>query len=230
MFAVIFVVQPKKDRFDEYLELAKALKPQLQKIDGFVDNERFRSRQAEGRLLSLSTWRNEKAVIRWRTHEAHHEVQKKGREEVFEDYHLRVGEITSDTNIPKGQKLEQHNLDETEIGRGKVMTISEFSPANDDEAAGAALSAALGIPRDGNDGVIEQEVFEDITNSRKLLLLVSWRNVSAADQWKAGLVTRDQVRHRHVRVIRDYGMTDRREAPQYYPPLSKGQRSATPAK
>jgi hypothetical protein len=143
---------------------------------------------------------------------------------------LRVGEITSDTNIPKGQKLEQHNLDETEIGRGKVMTISEFSPANDDEAAGAALSAALGIPRDGNDGVIEQEVFEDITNSRKLLLLVSWRNVSAADQWKAGLVTRDQVRHRHVRVIRDYGMTDRREAPQYYPPLSKGQRSATPAK
>jgi heme-degrading monooxygenase HmoA len=220
MFAVIFVVQPKQDRFDEYLELAKALKPKLDKIDGFVDNERFGSKRSEGRLLSLSTWRDEKAVIRWRTLEAHHAVQIKGRDEVFEDYHLRVGEITSDTNVPKGYKLQQHNLDETEIGRAKVMTISEFSSTNDETPAGADLAAALRIPRDGNDGVIDQETFESLTHPAKLLLLVSWRNVAAAEQWKAGLVHRVQMRHRHVRVIRDYGMTDRREAPQYYPPLS----------
>jgi heme-degrading monooxygenase HmoA len=220
MFAVIFVVQPKRDRFDEYLELAKALKPKLEKIDGFIDNERFGSRRTEGRLLSLSTWRDEKAVIRWRTLEEHHEVQKKGRDEVFEDYHLRVGEITSDTRIPKGQKLLEHNLDETEIGRAKIVTISEFSPTNDEETDGAALSAALGIPRDGNDGVIDQEVFESITHRGKLLLLVSWRNAPAAEQWKAKLKSREQMRHRHVRVIRDYSMSDRREAPQYYPPVS----------
>jgi heme-degrading monooxygenase HmoA len=171
-------------------------------------------------LLSLSTWRDEKAVIRWRTLDAHHDVQKKGREEVFDDYHLRVGEITTDTRIPKGQKLLQHNLDETEIGRAKIVTISEFSTANDEQAASADLATALGIPRDGSDGVIDQETFESINNPSKLLLLVSWRNPSAADQWKAGLVVREQVRHRHVRVIRDYGMSDRREAPQYYPPLS----------
>jgi heme-degrading monooxygenase HmoA len=220
MFAVIFIVQPKKDRFDEYLDLAKSLKPKLEKIDGFIDNERFGSQRTDGRLLSLSTWRDEKAVIRWRTLDAHHEVQEKGRFEVFEDYHLRVGEITSDTKIPKGQKLLEHNLDETEIGRAKVMTISEFSPANDEETDGAALATALGIPREGNDGVIDQEIFESITQPGKMLLLVSWRNASAAEQWKSRLKSRDQMRHRHVRVIRDYSMSDRREAPQYYPPVN----------
>jgi hypothetical protein len=38
-------------------------------------------------VLSLSTWRDEKALIRWRTLGVHHEVQEKGRFEVFEDYH-----------------------------------------------------------------------------------------------------------------------------------------------
>jgi heme-degrading monooxygenase HmoA len=231
MFAVIFVVQPKKERFDEYLELAKSLKPKLEKIDGFIDNERFGSKRTEGRLLSLSTWRDEKAVIRWRTLEAHHEVQQKGRFEVFEDYHLRVGEITADTQVPKGQKLQEHNLDETEIGKAKMMTISEFSPAigdkpnggdkpaGGDKRAGADFSADLGVARDGSDGVIDREVFESITNPGKLLLLVAWRNAASAREWKPGTVAGGTLRHRHVRVIRDYGMSDRREAPQYYPSL-----------
>jgi heme-degrading monooxygenase HmoA len=100
MFAVIFEVKPKKERKDDYLALAKTLKPELEKIDGFIDNERFGSKRTEGLILSLSTWRDEKAVIRWRTLGVHHEIQAKGRAEIFEDYHLRVGEITADTHIP----------------------------------------------------------------------------------------------------------------------------------
>ncbi|MGA7127335.1 MAG: antibiotic biosynthesis monooxygenase, partial [Chthoniobacterales bacterium] len=102
MFAVIFEVQPKKERYDQYLELAKFLKPELERIDGFIDNERFASQKVEGRVLSLSTWRDEKSVIRWRTLAVHHGVQEKGRNEVFADYHLRVGEITTDTHVPAG--------------------------------------------------------------------------------------------------------------------------------
>ena len=79
MFAVIFEVQPKKERWDDYLNLAKFLKPALEKIDGFIDNERFASKRTKGRLLSLSTWPDEKAIIRWRTLGMHHEVQEKGR-------------------------------------------------------------------------------------------------------------------------------------------------------
>jgi heme-degrading monooxygenase HmoA len=216
MFAVIFVVQPRKDHFDDYLSLAKSLKPDLEKIDGFIDNERFGSKRTEGRVLSLSTWRDEKAVIRWRTLGIHHEVQEKGRLEVFEDYHLRVGEIVADNDIPRGQTLHEQRFDETEIGNAKVVTISELSPAKGEKSDSADLVADLGLPN-SNDSVIDQEVYESIYNPGKLLLLVAWRDVGAAEQWKPRTLAGGKLRHRSVRVIRDYGMSDRREAPQFYP-------------
>src|SRR5580704_14853826 len=102
MFVVIFEVVPKQERWDEYLDLAKLLKPEIEQIDGFIDNERFESKRTKGRLLSLSVWRDEKAVIRWRTLAVHHQVQEKGRFEVFQDYRLRVGEFTADSRPPAG--------------------------------------------------------------------------------------------------------------------------------
>ena len=125
MFAVIFEVQPKPDRWDQYLGLAKQLRPELERIDGFIENERYKSRRTEGRLLSLSIWADEKSVIRWRTHAMHHGVQEKGRFEVFEDYHLRVGEITADTQIPSGRTLEQNRFDATEVGAAKLLSVCE---------------------------------------------------------------------------------------------------------
>jgi heme-degrading monooxygenase HmoA len=217
MFSVIFIVQPKKGRFDDYLGLAKFLKPELEKIDGFIDNERFGSRRAEGRVLSLSTWRDEKAVIRWRTLAVHHGVQEKGRSEIFEDYHLRVGEITADNDIPKGQKLQQLRFDTTETGNAKVVTTSELTPVNSDKPASADPAADTGLPRIGSDGVIDHETFESIYHPGKLLLLAAWRDAAAAGGWQPKQVAGGTLRHRHVRIIRDYGMADRREAPQYYP-------------
>jgi heme-degrading monooxygenase HmoA len=221
MFAVIFIVQPKKGRFDDYLNLAKLLKPELEKIDGFIDNERFGSKRTEGRVLSLSTWRDEKAVIRWRTLGVHHEVQEKGRFDVFEDYHLRVGEIVADNEIPRGQKLQELRFDETEIGKAKVVTISELSAPKSEKPASSHLVTGLGLPKSSTDDIIDQEVFESIYNPGKLLLLLSWRDAAAAEHWKPGTVATGKLRHRSVRVIRDYGMTDRREAPQFYPEVEK---------
>src|ERR1700691_2585211 len=122
MFAVIFEVEPKPERRDEYLKLAAYLKPTLEKIDGFISVERFASARAQGRVLSLSFWRDEKSVVRWRTVGAHNEVQAKGRSEVFQDYHLRVGEITRDTGLPAGETPQQSRFDETEIGAAKFVT------------------------------------------------------------------------------------------------------------
>src|SRR5262245_56862883 len=116
MFAVIFEVQPKPERWNDYLDLAKFLKPRLEVIDGFIDNERFSSKRTEGRRLSLSTWRDEKAVVRWRTQGENHGGQKKGRSGIFEDYHPRVGEVTADTTPPVGMVVEQKRFDETDVG------------------------------------------------------------------------------------------------------------------
>ena len=151
MFAVIFEVVPKPERKDEYLELGKFLRPEIEKIDGFMDNERFASQRSQGRVLSLSTWRDEKAVIRWRTLAVHHKVQEKGRFEVFQDYHLRVGEFTADNQLPAGQKLLQQRLDETEVGDARFVTISEL-PGVGEKSATDDLVGELGAPRSARRG------------------------------------------------------------------------------
>ena len=223
MFVVIFEVQPKKERWDDYLGLAKQLKPKLEAIDGFIDNERFGSKKTEGRILSLSTWRDEKAVVRWRTHGEHHGVQEKGRFEVFEDYHLRVGEVTADSAPPRGLRVEEQRFDETETGGAKLCTVTEVSPpggATPGPAAETLLAHLQLDPHAG--GLIDHELFESITMPGKLLILGSWRDKAAAAAWDPARVEgAGDIRHRRVRVIRDYGMFERREAPQFYPAVGE---------
>jgi heme-degrading monooxygenase HmoA len=93
MYAVIFEVEPKPGRREDYLDLAAALRPALEGIDGFISVERFQSLGSEGKLLSLSFWRDAQAVERWREHERHRRAQAKGRGEVFADYRLSVAEV-----------------------------------------------------------------------------------------------------------------------------------------
>jgi heme-degrading monooxygenase HmoA len=224
MFAVIFEVQPKTERFDDYLALAKQLKPKLEAIEGFIDNERFKSKRDKRRLVSLSTWRDEKALIRWRTHGEHHGVQEKGRFEVFEDYHLRVGEIVSDSEKPNGRAASQQRFDETEIGEAKVATLTEVTPVDGSAVVVDLLATQLGLARH-LDGLVAQETFESIITPGKLLLLLSWRDSSAADVFRPSIPDGAiSVRHRRVRIIRDYGMFERREAPQFYPEVPSAQR------
>ena len=214
MFAVIFEVEPKAERRGEYLELASFLKASLEKIDGFIEVERFASRQTQGRVLSLSSWRDEKSVIRWRVQGAHHEVQTKGRSGIFQNYHLRVGEVTSDTNLPAGEITGQHRFDATETGPAKVATITEIQPLGE-------TAAGLTVPLEpATTGLLGVEWFESIYAPGKSLLLASWRDTEAAEAWRPAPVAGAEIRHRRVRIIRDYGMFDRREAPQYYPPAS----------
>src|SRR3954454_22949370 len=110
MFSVLFEVRPQDDRWDAYLGFAKLLRPELERVDGFVDNIRYRSLTREGWILSLSGWRDEKAVVRWRTTVRHHEIQKKGRGEILSGYHLRVGQVTRDTQVPSRYTLQEQRL------------------------------------------------------------------------------------------------------------------------
>lgn len=96
MIAVIFEVFPDEDKIEEYLKIAAELKPLLEKIDGFISIERFSSLAEEGKILSLSFWRDEAAIERWRNLESHRIAQKKGRDEVFLNYRLRVANINRD--------------------------------------------------------------------------------------------------------------------------------------
>lgn len=96
MIAVIFEVEPRPGRRQDYLDIAAALRPRLDASDGFVSIERFESLTTPGKLLSLSVWRDEAAVAAWRGLDAHRRAQAAGRGEVFADYRLRVAAVLRD--------------------------------------------------------------------------------------------------------------------------------------
>lgn len=223
MFSVIFEVHPGEGKKDEYLGHAKELKPILESIDGFIDNERFENRSKPGWVLSHSTRRDEKSVIRWRTESKHHGIQELGRNDVFADYHLRVGEITADTHPPEGMTVREQRFDTTEVGKSPLCTLHELTPRDGEDLLKdeAAVLSSVGLARDlpGLDGI---DVYDSIYNPGKVLVLGSWAKPHRSDDTPAKAITEAKsVRHRAVRVIRDYGMYDRRETPQFYPAVAR---------
>lgn len=96
MIAIIFEVRPDPARKQEYLDIAASLKPHLEKIDGFISVERFQSLTDEGKMLSLSFFRDEKAIADWRALAAHRGAQSAGRDGIFQDYRLRVAGVIRD--------------------------------------------------------------------------------------------------------------------------------------
>jgi heme-degrading monooxygenase HmoA len=222
MFSVIFEVHPKPDQWDAYLDNAKMLRPELEKIDGFIDNIRYRSLTREGWILSLSGWRDEKSVVRWRTKMRHHMVQEKGRTEILSDYHLRVGQITQDTRIPEGHVLAEQRFDETEVGEGTAVTLIDANlPAHWTKGSTvAAYSKYFGFNPDA-EGMIGWDVFDAVLTPGDLMLLLTWRTKEGAEAFDKTARLPEGARLRRVRVVRDYGMFDRREAPQYYPDVAR---------
>lgn len=193
MFAVIFEVLPRQDAMAVYLDHAASLRPELLAIDGFLSNERFASSQRPGWLVSLSIWRDEKALIRWRTHALHHDIQGKGRSRVFADYHLRVGEIVSDSDLALPPRRDRFDI--TETGAAKAVSLTER-------------------PLEGTEHVANGDVFDSITRPGNGLYLRDWADVALAQAEAA----REAGRRRVVAIVRDYGMFARTEAPQYFPP------------
>ncbi len=99
MIAVIFEVWPAPGRKDDYLSIAAALREDLGKIDGFISVERFQSLTDPHKLLSLSFWRDEDAVKRWRNLASHRASQRQGRAGIFADYRLRVADVLRDYGL-----------------------------------------------------------------------------------------------------------------------------------
>ena len=99
MIAVIFEVEPAAGRRQEYLDLAAQLRPELEKICGFLSVERFQSLADPGRMLSLSFFRDEAAVQAWRNLPAHRATQRMGREGIFAGYRLRIASVLRDYGL-----------------------------------------------------------------------------------------------------------------------------------
>jgi heme-degrading monooxygenase HmoA len=223
MFSVIFEVHPRAEHWDTYLGLGKMLRPEIERIDGFIDNIRYRSLTREGWILSLSGWRDEKALVRWRTQSKHHAAQARGRREILSDYHLRVGEIVHDSHLPDGQVLRQQRLDETEAGSATTITLVDSHRAVEwiGQQGADGVARSLGLDAGAN-GLVGWDVFDAVLSPGDVILLMSWCDKDAAAAFGRSATPPEGARFRQIRVVRDYGMFDRREAPQYYPDVRNG--------
>jgi heme-degrading monooxygenase HmoA len=182
MFSVVFEVHPKTEQWDAYLGNAKMLRPELEQVDGFIDNIRYQSLTREGWILSLSGWRDEKSVVRWRTKMRH-----------------------------------QQRLDETEVGAGTTITLIDAKqPPAPKPASPEDLARHLGLAAQA-EGLLAWDAFDAVLTPGDLMLLISWKSNQAAQAFENSVKLPPDGRFRRVRVVRDYGMFDRREAPQYYP-------------
>ena len=99
MIAVIFEFTPVDGRFTDYKTLAEGLAEDVRNSDGFISIERFESITNKGKFVSLSFWRDEEAVRKWRNLQKHREAQKQGRGGIFRSYRLRVAQVLRDYTL-----------------------------------------------------------------------------------------------------------------------------------
>lgn len=183
--AVIFEVEPHPERIDAYLQLAASLTPRLAMMDGFLENERFSSRVHPGRLVSLSLWNSETAAIGWRENALHRSAQEKGRAGLLKSYRIRVGE-TVDRHAPDGEWDEQ----------GLVLLECREAASVVDQLAARG-----------------HETFVNLRDAGHALALVGADASNASGHPLLSEDTDSRTRMLRVKVLRDYGLTDRAQAP-----------------
>lgn len=118
MIAVIFEVEPAEGRRQEYLDIAAAMRPLAEGMEGFLSVERFQSLSDPKKILSLSFFEDEEAVRRWRTLPGHRGAQSKGRAGVFDDYRLRIASVVRDYGL---RDREEAPEDSRAVHGGDVM-------------------------------------------------------------------------------------------------------------
>ncbi|MGG7447603.1 antibiotic biosynthesis monooxygenase family protein [Kosakonia oryzendophytica] len=96
MIAVLFEADVAAEGQERYLQLGAELTPLLVEIDGFITIERFQSLTTTGKILSLSWWRDEAAVLAWKQNVLHQAAQAEGQRAIFSFYRIRVAQVLRD--------------------------------------------------------------------------------------------------------------------------------------
>ncbi|MGL4285472.1 MAG: antibiotic biosynthesis monooxygenase family protein [Phreatobacter sp.] len=205
MIGLFFEVTPRPGHEQAYFDIAAGLRPELEKNPGLLFIDRFKSLTTPRIILSHSHWRDEASLAGWRTQAKHHVAQVAGRQQHFEDYRLRIAqrvwEWRPDAGIRKDSTENSYNDPQLQPERFLI-------------AATAISQEACG--RDG-------EVLSSVYREHEYILLKAATNRSEGLGLAEALAAAGSMTSvRLFLVSRDYGMHDRREAPQYYPPVARG--------
>jgi heme-degrading monooxygenase HmoA len=207
MMSLFFEVEIKPGRTEQYLNLAASLKPELEALGGCLFLDRFRSLTRDNLILSYQIWQDEGTMTAWRVHAHHHQVQTLGRDKVFSDYRLRVAQVVHEARAgkPIWQPERRTSYNDPARRPSSFVLVAESSNAR------VALEAGW-----------RSETFASVYRDSRFAHLVELPDYEAGLALAAQLFADPTTEYvRIVEVIRDYGMYDRTEAPQYYPPKSR---------
>ena len=207
MIGLFFEVQTRDGHRDQYLDLAASLRPALDAMGGCLFIDRFQSLSRDNLLLSYQIWQDEGAMTAWRVHPHHHDIQTLGRDKVFSDYRLRVAQLIHE--IGPGQAAwqpERRSTYNDPRRRPSTYVLAVETPE-------PQLSAVPDLPVASFSSVYRQGHFAHLVELPDEITGVELSTQLLAEPGADNI--------RVVEVTRDYGMYDRREAPQYYPDKSR---------
>lgn len=198
MIILLFEVTPKPGALDEYLAVAAKLRPALDALGGCLFLDRFRSLARAGTILSFQVWRDEAALTRWRVDPQHHAAQTLGRTRVFADYRLRIAQVV---------RVEERGA--------PAWHAPRLNAYNDPAARAPRFVAIADAPTAALAGAAES--FESIYRPGAYAHVFDVASPDALTLAQLG----DAQKLRVAEIERDYGMYERAEAPQFYPPMEK---------
>jgi len=205
MISQFFEVQIKEGQINRYLDLAASLKPSLEAMGGCLFIDRFRSLTRKNLLLSYQIWQDEGSMIAWRVDAKHHTVQEAGREQVFADYRIRIAQVIHEARPEKSAWCPEH-----------------LSPYNDPKRRPPTFVVAS-ESRNRELSVVTSwkcDVFESVYRPGIFVHLVDVPSSDVGVGFGRQLFADSTTEYFRVfEVMRDYGMFNRGEAPQYYPPV-----------
>lgn len=201
--ALLFEVKPKPEAFDKYLAIAARLRPVLDESGGCLFIDRFRCVREPARILSYQIWRDEAALVKWRVDAQHHKAQTLGRTQVFDDYRLRIAQVLHEESFDgewRPDRLTTYNDPSVRPARYLAIAESKTALAPDSLPHGSA------------------ESYESLYRPGEYATVMDVHLATSAPRLKD---LGSAFRLRFCETERDYGMFDRNEAPQYYPPRER---------
>lgn len=207
MIGLFFEVQTRPGHRDQYLDLAASLKPELEAIGGCLFIDRFRSLTREDLLLSYQIWQDEGTLTAWRAHAHHHEVQTIGRAKVFSDYRIRVAQVIHEARPGQPAWQPERRTPYNDPARRQPTYVLAAESKNAQLAVASKWSG---------------DAFKSVYREGRFAHLIDLPDVQSGLEFGARLFTDPSTEYfRIFEVMRDYGMYERTEAPQYYPPVER---------
>ena len=192
MYALFFEVRPKPGHLPHYFEHVERLRPALARHTGLLFLDRYRSLTDDAILLSHQHWRDEAAILGWRRDSLHLQSQQAGRYKHFADYRIRVASLVCQWVDGQFSEAEQDKLEAPDEGRFVIAAYSQ--------AAKGQIPAHAG--------------FESVNHQGAFISLQEVPSCSLAQaSVRASSKLPGMQSARAFRVVRDYGMLEREEAP-----------------